>query len=98
MLFAVFAATGSDVSAPPATTVLAVIGAAVAGIVLWILGAKLLRGRPRTVLFLRRFGFDQAKDFISHAAAQALGRRWRLVTLDDLATTPVGTRPWKRWA
>ena len=61
------------------------------GIGLWVTGVKLMRGRPRTVLFLRKFGFDEAKLFVSHAPSEALGRRWRLVTLDDLAIQPVTT-------
>lgn len=73
VLVAVF--TG-DAAAPDADSVIVVVLAAGGGI-LWVAGVKLLRGRPRTVLFLRKFGFDDAKAFVSHAAGDALGRRWR---------------------
>jgi hypothetical protein len=54
------------------------------------LGLRLLRGRRRLVLFLRRFGFDDATRAVSFAAAGAIGRSWRLVTLDDEKVTAVG--------
>ncbi len=61
-------------------------GIAVAGL---ILGLRLIRGRRRLVLFLRRFGFDEATKVLSFAAASAMGQRWRLVTLDDNRIAPV---------
>src|SRR5215470_6779222 len=42
-------------------------------------GRRLLRGRRRLVLFLRRFGHAEATDAVS-AACSRIGRRWRLVT------------------
>ena len=54
------------------------------------LGLRLLRGRRRLVLFLRRFGFDDATRAVSFAAAGAIGRSWRLVTLDDDKVRAVG--------
>lgn len=54
-------------------------------------GLALLRRRRRAVLFLRRFGFDDATRAVT-AATGALGRSWRLVTLDDSAVEPVGVR------
>ncbi len=54
------------------------------------LGLRLLRGRRRLVLFLRRFGFDDATRAVSFAATGAIGRSWRLVTLDDEKVTAVG--------
>jgi hypothetical protein len=54
------------------------------------LGLRLLRGRRRLVLFLRRFGFDDATRAVSFAAAGAIGRSWRLVTLDDARVKAVG--------
>lgn len=89
ILFAIVASDG-DANGPGVQSVMVVIGLTALGIVVWLLGVKLIRGKPQTVLFLRRFGFDDAEEFVSHAAARALGRRWRLVTLDDLDTDPVG--------
>jgi ABC-type multidrug transport system fused ATPase/permease subunit len=54
-----------------------------------ILGLKLIRGRRRLVLFLRRFGYDEATEALSFAAASAMGQRWRLVTLDDNEIAPI---------
>jgi hypothetical protein len=54
------------------------------------LGLRLLRGRRRLVLFLRRFGFDDATRAVSFAATGAIGRSWRLVTLDDDRVKAVG--------
>jgi hypothetical protein len=53
------------------------------------LGLKLIRGRRRLVLFLRRFGYDEATEALSFAAASAMGQRWRLVTLDDNEIAPI---------
>jgi len=47
------------------------------------LAVRLFRGRRRLVLFLRRFGFDDAASTVTFAAAKVIGRSWRLVTLDD---------------
>ncbi|MGE5156058.1 MAG: hypothetical protein ACM3JP_01005 [Betaproteobacteria bacterium] len=55
-------------------------------------GMRLLRGRRRLVLFLRRFGHEPATDAVSAACAR-IGRRWRLVTLDDAAIAPVRLNP-----
>ncbi|MEW8051872.1 MAG: hypothetical protein AB2809_16020, partial [Candidatus Thiodiazotropha sp.] len=46
-------------------------------------------GRRRLVLFLRRFGYDEATEALSFAAASAMGQRWRLVTLDDNEIAPI---------
>jgi len=62
-------------------TVIAVVG-------LW-LGIKLVRGRRRQALFLRRFGYDEATEALSFAVTTAMGRRWRLVTLDDNEIAPI---------
>jgi hypothetical protein len=97
ILVIALAVSSGDVGSPGLEAVASLTAMTVGGLVLWAAGAKLLRGRPQTVLFLRKFGFDEAKDFVSHAAGEALGRRWRLVTLDDLSTQPVGTKRWKRW-
>jgi hypothetical protein len=56
------------------------------------LGLKLVRGRRRLVLFLRRFGHTAATHAATVAAA-SIGGRWRLVTLDDAQIVPVGIGP-----
>jgi hypothetical protein len=74
---------------------LLLFGAAGAGGLL--VGRWIVRGRRRLVLFLRRFGFDDARQLLTFAVATALGRKWRLVTLDDSGTDPVGTSPGPKW-
>jgi hypothetical protein len=56
------------------------------------LGVRLVRGRRRLVLFLRRFGHTAATHAATVAAA-SIGSRWRLVTLDDAQIVPVGVGP-----
>ena len=65
------------------------LGATLIAIVGLVLGLKLIRGRRRLVLFLRRFGYDEATAALSFAAASAMGQRWRLVTLDDSEIAPI---------
>jgi hypothetical protein len=60
------------------------------------LALRLLRGRRRLVLFLRRFGFDDASESVASAAVRAVGRSWRVVTLDDSRIRPVGGAPGPR--
>ena len=60
------------------------------GYIVLRIGIKLLRGRRRSALFLRRFGFTDATEALSTAVTRGLGRRWRLVTLDDSKVAPVG--------
>jgi hypothetical protein len=55
-----------------------------------VVGVAFLRGKRKLILFLRRFGFDDATRAISLAAASSMGRRWRLVTLDDREVEPLG--------
>lgn len=55
----------------------------------WATGLYLLRGRRGTVLWLRRFGFDDAIRVVT-VAVRYLGRSWRIVTLDDARATAVG--------
>jgi hypothetical protein len=63
---------------------------AVAGVVgLWS-GLRLLRGRRRIVLFLRRFGFVDATRAVSFAATTTLGGTRRLVTFDDDLAVGIG--------
>ena len=61
------------------------------------LGLRLLRGRRRLVLFLRRFGFGDATRAVSFAVTRAIGRSWRLVTLDDEKVKAVGGATGPRW-
>jgi hypothetical protein len=56
------------------------------------LGVRLMQGRRRLVLFLRRFGYTAATHAATVAAA-SIGGRWRLVTLDDAQIVPVGVGP-----
>lgn len=74
-----------------------VIGSFLVGYVVVSLGVRLLRGRRRSALFLRRFGFQEATEAVSVALARGLGRRWRLVTLDDLEVAPLGVGGRSRW-
>jgi hypothetical protein len=60
-------------------------------------GLRLVRGKRRLVLFLRRFGFAGATQAVTFAVVRALGANWRLVTLDDARVSPVGTRKRMRW-
>lgn len=60
----------------------ATIGASLAG-------RYLLRTRRGTVLWLRKFQYSNATRVVA-AALDHIGRTWRVVTLDDLSTPPVG--------
>jgi hypothetical protein len=57
---------------------------------LWA-GARLIRGRRRLGLYLRKFGFAETTRMVSHALGSAVGRSLRLVTLDDSLATPMGS-------
>jgi hypothetical protein len=67
-----------------------VVGVGAFVIASWLIGSRLLRGRRRPVLFLRRFGFVGATEALTFAVATAIGSTWRLVTLDDDKVAPVG--------
>jgi hypothetical protein len=56
---------------------------------LWA-GLRLLRGRRRIVLFLRRFGYMDATRAVSFATTTAGGGVWRLVTFDDEMARGIG--------
>jgi uncharacterized membrane protein YkgB len=60
-----------------------------AALSLW-LGLRLIRGRRRLGLYLRKFGFADTTRTVSHALASALGRSLRLVTLDDSMVAAMG--------
>jgi hypothetical protein len=53
-------------------------------------GIRLLRGERGLVLFLRRFGYDDATKAVTFAATKTVGGTWRLVTLDDKEIAPLG--------
>lgn len=73
---------------------LAAGGIGVGGIVAIVIGRASVRDRRRLVLFLRKFGYSEATTATTYAAERAMGRRWRLVTLDDdSATAPIGVSP-----
>jgi hypothetical protein len=55
-----------------------------------IFGLRLVRGGRSLVLFLRRFGYDDATHAVTYAVTRTIGGSWRLVTLDDAETAPVG--------
>ena len=54
------------------------------------LGLRLLRRNRTLVLFLRRFGYDDAQSAITFAVMQTIGRSWRIVSLDDAELAPIG--------
>jgi hypothetical protein len=62
-----------------------------------VVGLRLLRGRRRLGLFLRRFGFGAATATISRTLAGSVGRSWRMVTLDDARVTPIGAARRHTW-
>src|SRR5262245_550891 len=64
---------------------------------LTLLGRRLMRGRRRLVLFLRRFGFVGATEVITFAINTAIGGSWRVVTLDDQEIAPLGTGRGPHW-
>ncbi len=54
-----------------------------------VAGRRLLAVRRGTVLWLRRFRYEEGTIALS-AALDHIGRSWRVVTLDDAQTAPVG--------
>jgi hypothetical protein len=53
-------------------------------------GLRLLRRYRTLVLFLRRFGHDEAQHAVSFAVLRTIGPSWRIVTLDDEEMVPIG--------
>lgn len=53
-------------------------------------GLRLLRRHRTLVLFLRRFGHDEAQAAVTYAVLQTIGGAWRIVTLDDAEMAPIG--------
>jgi hypothetical protein len=54
------------------------------------LGLRLLRRNRTLVLFLRRFGYDDAQSAVTFAVVRTIGASWRVVTLDDAEMAPIG--------
>lgn len=78
-----------EAGADPSGVAVLVAALAVA-VVGMFLGLRLLRGKRRLVLFLRRFGLAEATEAVTVAVTTAMGRSWRVVTLDDDEISPVG--------
>lgn len=74
--------TSQDVQALASSSAIAVVGL--------FGGIRLMRGKRRLVLFLRKFGFSDATEALTVAITSAIGRQSRLVTLDDAEVRPVG--------
>ena len=53
-------------------------------------GLRLMRRNRTLILFLRRFGHDDAQSAVTFAVLQTIGAFWRVVTLDDAEMTPIG--------
>lgn len=49
----------------------------------------LAAGRKQCVLYLRKFGLEDARVLISKVITDGLGRRYRVITLDDSAFLPI---------
>jgi hypothetical protein len=77
-------------SVPWGTLVPAWVGSLVLAIVASGVGLSMLRRKRRMVLFLRRFGYSDATEAVTAAAASSAGQAWRLVTLDDSEVKAIG--------
>ena len=69
---------------------LALVALGAGSVIVLALGLRVVRGRRQLVVFLRKFGFNDASRALTFAVSGALGRRWRLVTLDDSQIEAVG--------
>jgi hypothetical protein len=54
------------------------------------LGLRLVRRNRTLILFLRRFGYDDAQSAVTFAVLRTIGSSWRVVTLDDAEMSPIG--------
>lgn len=95
VVFADSLRTGSQMSMSGQGWQQLLIFTALAGAAVW-LGLRLIRGRRRIGLYLRKFGFAPTTNTVSFALRRAAGRTWRLVTLDDSMVVPVGVGTAKR--
>lgn len=78
---------------PPTETVLACVILTPVAIGGLYYGLRLLRRHRTFVLFLRRFGHDDAQQAVSFAVLRTIGPYWRIVTLDDAEIAPIGIPP-----
>ena len=60
-------------------------------------GMRLIRRGRTLVLFLRRFGYDDAQTAVTFAVTRSIGHSWRVVTLDDAEIVAVGVPTGTRW-
>lgn len=88
---AVATATGDE---PGPSRVVDALSVSALCLVAVLVGARLLRGRCHLVLFLRRFGFTPATSVASHTVSSVVGRKWRVVTLEDAQVEPVTPKVW----
>jgi hypothetical protein len=54
------------------------------------MGLRLVRRNRTLILFLRRFGYDDAQSAVTFAVLRTIGSTWRVVTLDDAEMAPIG--------
>jgi hypothetical protein len=54
------------------------------------IGLRLVRRNRRLIIFLRRFGYDDAQSAVTFAVLSTIGSSWRVVTLDDAEMAPIG--------
>ncbi len=59
-------------------------------------GLRLIRGRRRMGLYLRKFGYAATTRTVSQALRASTGRSMRLVTLDDSMVAPIGAGAGRR--
>lgn len=86
-LFNLFVGEPVEMESPLAQQTALLVAVAIVGVGS---GYRLMRGRPKVVLFLRHFGVSEATGALSYAAARAIGGRWRVVTLDKGDAVAVG--------
>lgn len=87
------AQTPNDSSGQPVDTsvpLLVLVGAGSVAVAAAIVSARIARRRRGMVLYLRRFRYAQGLEAVTSAVVGSLGRAWRLVTLDDAQSIPVG--------
>jgi hypothetical protein len=60
-------------------------------------GLRMMRRGRTLVLFLRRFGYDDAQSAATFAVTRTIGGTWRLVTLDDAEIAALGVPTGTRW-
>jgi hypothetical protein len=60
-------------------------------------GMRVIRRGRALVLFLRRFGYDDAQIAVTFAVTRSIGHSWRIVTLDDAEIEAVGVATGTRW-